>query len=349
MTAPDVPLQGYALELEILPRSVSLLSGDAAQFVAYGRYSDGSSEPTAVQWTATGGTIDANGLFRASGGAGIVVVVAQQSGGLRLADTSVVSIVDSPGQPPPPEGPGGFHEPAGLALVNARGFGSLAQDAADAVGADGWDPVESRYHNFSVKADTAAPLSATPVLETRYPAGMPGGVAPGTMQVLWSQSRSYRKLYHRFAFKVSDGFVGHATTTNKLFHIWVGGQNRVFYRVVGSGSGGMSFQVALQGSPDARTRFPANTGPGSTTVVRGRWYLAEVYLELNSAGVPDGTIDIWVDGVHTGHYTDVMFLGGTEAWMNWHQVQWSPTWGGGGGTVPADQFIWLDHSFVSAR
>ncbi|MGH7561478.1 MAG: hypothetical protein ACRENB_10705 [Gemmatimonadales bacterium] len=352
ITDPEIPLQGYALELAILPRTVTLLRGDAAQFVAYGQYSDGSSEPVPVNWTTTGGSIDGSGLFRAGGAGSIALVVAQQTGGHHLADTALVSIVDSASAPPPPpdpEIPGAFHEPGGLTPFNTRSFNSIAANESDRIGSEGWDPVEARWRTFSIVRDTTAPLSSASVVETRFPAGMIGGVSPGVMQHFWPQSRGTRELYHRFAFKLSDNFFGHPTSTNKLFHIWVGGQNRAFSRVVGAGTGGMTFQMALQGVPDQRTRFPANTGVGPTTVVRGRWYLVEVYLRLNTPGVPDGVIDTWVDGVHTGHYTDVLFLGSTEGWMTWHQIQWSATWGGGGSNVPADQFIWLDHSYASAR
>ncbi|MGH7559690.1 MAG: hypothetical protein ACRENB_01590, partial [Gemmatimonadales bacterium] len=324
------------------PASATVLTGGAQQFTAQAQYSDGTTGIVPVTWSATGGTISSIGLYVAGSTPGTYRVISTEQGG--KADTSVVTVVV-----PLPPSPGGFNEPAGLGALNTRGFNSVAADDYDKTGAEGWDAVEGRSLNFTVVADAAAPLSASKVMQTRYPAGMNGGVAPGTGQYSWSPGAGHRKLYHRFAIKASSNFAGHSTTTNKLFHIWVGGQNRVFYRLVGSGSNALDFQVALQGVPDARTRFTRNVAGTSSIITRGQWYTVEVVLQLNTAGVADGTIDFWINGSHIGRYTDVQFLGGGEGAMTFHQIQWSPTWGGGGGTVPADMYLWLDHSYASAR
>jgi hypothetical protein len=30
-------------------------------------------------------------------------------------------------------------------------------------------------------------------------------------------------------------------------------------------------------------------------------------------------------------------------------MRWDPTWGGLGGTVPADQYMYLDHIYISGK
>ncbi|MGH7559688.1 MAG: hypothetical protein ACRENB_01580 [Gemmatimonadales bacterium] len=181
---------------------------------------------------------------------------------------------------------------------------------------------------------------------TQYRGGFRGGRAPGTAQFPLPRGARIRRLYHRFAIRVGEGFVGHPTSTNKLFHIWVGGENRVFYRAVGAGRGRLEFQVALQGVPDARTRFRANIGM-PTVLTRGSWHVIEVLLQLNSAGSRNGTIEFWMDGRPGGRYADVEFLGPHEGNRVWTQVQWSPTWGGGGSVVAFPFQLGLDHAYLS--
>lgn len=250
--------------------------------------------------------------------------------------------------------PGAWHEPAGLALITDRPFNSLASTTSDTKGAEGWDPIEARYPNFAIVQDPTAPLSPPNVLRTRYPAGFGGGSAPGTLQdnnARWVTPGRYRTLYHRFAVKLDPHFVGHPTSTNKLFHVWVGADpgsagNRIFYRAVCAGSAPCDFQVALQGAPDARTRFPANVGNG--VMGRGVWITYEVELALNTPGQSDGRLDVWTDGQLTHHYTDLEIAGPGET-LVYQQIQWSPTWGGGGSTVPATFDVWLDGVVAAGR
>ncbi|HEV8600373.1 MAG TPA: Ig-like domain-containing protein, partial [Gemmatimonadales bacterium] len=81
--------------LVLTPASVAMFSGGQQQFSATGQYSNGTSAPLAVNWSATGGAISAAGLYAAGGTAGSFRVVATDplSG---KADTSTVSISLAP-------------------------------------------------------------------------------------------------------------------------------------------------------------------------------------------------------------------------------------------------------------
>jgi hypothetical protein len=214
---------------------------------------------------------------------------------------------------------------------------------------DGWDNIEANYPKLRITQDVAAPLTPTAVLETFYPATQVAGTAPGTAQRFWTTP--YRHFYVRFAVKLSSNWIGNQSTTNKLFHVWVGGNgvadgNRIFYRAVCAGTGRCDFQVALQGSPDARTRFPANLGSG--TMTRGQWYTYEVEHILNTPGQANGVIRVWTDHVLTHQYLDVVNQSATEN-IGVRQLQWSPTYGGGGASPGVDQYIWLDHTYASGK
>jgi subtilase family serine protease len=69
-------------------------------------------------------------------------------------------------------------------------------------------------------------------------------------------------------------------------------------------------------------------------------------FKANSAGTADGTVDWWLDGVHVGSYTGIQFASGAATWS---AMKWNPTWGGLGGTVPADMYESMDHIYVSGK
>ncbi|HET7233944.1 MAG TPA: hypothetical protein VFJ16_28290 [Longimicrobium sp.] len=80
----------------VTPAATSVAAGGTAQFGATGTFSNGSSAPVPVTWTATGGTISATGLYTAGQAAGVFRVTATAAGGLAAtADVTVTA-------PPPP-------------------------------------------------------------------------------------------------------------------------------------------------------------------------------------------------------------------------------------------------------
>jgi hypothetical protein len=87
-TAPPV-LQAVILT----PGSSSMLIGGTQQLSVSGQWSDGSTTTPSVTYSATGGSINANGLYTAGSTAGTFRVIARQSGGT-LADTGVVTVLD---------------------------------------------------------------------------------------------------------------------------------------------------------------------------------------------------------------------------------------------------------------
>jgi hypothetical protein len=77
-----------------MPGSITLASAATKQFSAYGRTTAGDSVAVSVVFTATGGTVTAQGLYTAGPTAGSFRVIATAEG---LADTSVVTVTTSLG------------------------------------------------------------------------------------------------------------------------------------------------------------------------------------------------------------------------------------------------------------
>jgi hypothetical protein len=78
-------------ELILLPESATLYTGEAQQFTALGRLSSGDTVETEATFSASGGTVSADGRYVAGAAAGDYEVVATQVGGA-LADTAAVTV-----------------------------------------------------------------------------------------------------------------------------------------------------------------------------------------------------------------------------------------------------------------
>lgn len=79
--------------LDVSPNLATVAGGQTRQFTANGIWSDGTSAPTEVLWSSTGGGISAAGLYTAGSTAGHFRVVGRTPDGL-LADTSVVTVTE---------------------------------------------------------------------------------------------------------------------------------------------------------------------------------------------------------------------------------------------------------------
>jgi hypothetical protein len=120
----------------VSPRLMTLEGNQSVRFAAYGSYLPGSSELTAIEWTATGGSIGTDGSYT-SGGEGEFKVIGKKKGWANRApptDTAVVIVV-----PPQPTvigldvTPTDESTPAGT-MVQFRALGWLSDSSQVAVG-----------------------------------------------------------------------------------------------------------------------------------------------------------------------------------------------------------------------
>jgi hypothetical protein len=79
------------LAVVVAPETATVAAGGAVQFAASGRMSNGTAQPVAVTWTATGGVVSGTGLYTAGAlpGSGFRVIATGPGG---LADTSAVTV-----------------------------------------------------------------------------------------------------------------------------------------------------------------------------------------------------------------------------------------------------------------
>jgi hypothetical protein len=79
----------------------------------------------------------------------------------------------------------------------------------------------------------------------------------------------------------------------------------------------------------------------------GVWHQWEAVLILNNLGQSDGIFEMWIDGIKIMNYSNVEYIraGLTQKFNTWI---WNPTWGGGSGPVKTrDDYILIDHVYIS--
>jgi len=288
----------------------------------------------AIAWQSSNtgvATESASGLSSgvAAGTSQITATSEGMTGGASLTVQTVVV--------PPPTG---TNEPSGMTVLTERSFSALNEN--------GW--TNTGGSSYAIVADASAPKSPSSVGQIKFPAGFGSGNAPVVLEKAWSSVN--KTLYVSFWVKFSSNWDGNDSGVNKIFHFWIGGSNRLVLNARGVGSGRLLTEVELQGikaggNYDAGTTalFTANLGP-TGELVRNQWLHWEAVFVGNSSGAADGTVDWWADGVKVGHYSGLQFVSGAGLW---EELEWSPTYGGFGAAVPADQYQWIDHIYISGK
>ena len=332
-TATVVPVASVSVS----PASSSILVGATVQLSA--TTLDGSNNVLTgrvVTWSSANAgiaSVGSNGLVSAVS-AGTTQVTATSEGKSGSATITVTAI-----PPPPPSG--SWNEPTGMTFIDQRPFNSLAENAAPHVPA--WDTDNS----LSIVQDATAPISPSSVIRATYPAGFAAGSAPGHAGVAFT---GYKTFYIRFAAKLSLNWFGEDSGFCKYFYVWQNGSlEGFFFASHGTGTAPLEPYAMLQGIakfPSGNGNWAPNLVP-SAQIIRGQWQVYEFVLVGNSAGVADGSVDWYLDGVHIGSVGGIQWTTGASVFT---QMDFRPIWGGTGTTlVPATQTMDWDHVYMSGK
>lgn len=103
----------------------------------------------------------------------------------------------------------------------------------------------------------------------------------------------------------------------------------------------LTFTQQLWNAPGTQNRYPNR---GSVSIQKNRWYWLEIHSRLNTVGQANGFLEIWLDDALIMQHNDVTYrTTNTTIGSFLH----SPEWGGGGGTINQNQYIWFDHTVLS--
>ncbi|HEX2781674.1 MAG TPA: Ig-like domain-containing protein [Gemmatimonadaceae bacterium] len=229
--------------------------------------------------------------------------------------------------------PGWTNQPSGLQPVSERAFSALSES--------GWHDGASA--NFSIVDDSTAPRSALRVGEARFPTGFASGNAPMTSYV--DVPGQAPAVYMAFWLELSPNFQG---IQNRILWFSIGDRNRVILSAGGtSNSGTLRPVLELRNAVRGPAGALAPNVDVTAEVRRGQWQKWEVVIRANSAANADGAIDLWVDGTKSSSYGGIQFVNATEG-HSWQSIAWAPYWNGSGSTVPAGQYMRMDHAYVAA-
>jgi len=234
------------------------------------------------------------------------------------------------------------NEPIDFIMITERSFDSLEEN--------GWGYISyTSPDNYKIVSDVSAPYSPNNIGQITYVAGRGGGGEPAKTYVNWNPSKP-KKLYVSSWIKLSDNWQGHDTLINKLFYAQIGEGNvlsRFFLHARGANSGTLSPCGMTQGTPlgDQRLLCP---NLGSANIERGMWHQYELLLVDNTGDNYDGEYHLWVDGVKVAEYKDIIWTNGTER-KGWRGFEWTPIWGGIGDVIEQEQYMWMDHVYISGK
>jgi hypothetical protein len=155
-TVVVVPPPTDLVGIEASPDSVALAAGASHTFTALGLLADGTTTSVGVTWTATGGAIDAGGVFTAGNAGGKFRVVATKSSGT-LADTADVTIT--------------VPEPTLASVILTPGSASLVSSGTQKFAAYGRNSAGDSVGVAITYAATGGTISSTGL----YTAGSTGG------------------------------------------------------------------------------------------------------------------------------------------------------------------------------
>ena len=342
----------------VTPGAVALALGASQQFSVAVSWSDNASHPYLTTYSTNGGIVSSNGLYSAPSTPGTFIVVATCNCG--FADTSVVTVLGggSPPPPPPPPSPSGGNEPPGYVRFGEMGCGSVPTDftrtwkmMTGVIAGNWW----MYGRNFGTAQDSLAPKSPSATCQIKYPAGLPAGVSPAAQFWMEFGGSHYSEVYESGWFRLGDnnGFETQMIGV-KIWGYWsVGDPSKTdqLYMVLDGNGVGTAVMTDwkiwfAQQSVTASRRLSQNI-VSTSPVHAGRWQRYEMVMKLNTIGVADGVLRVWVDGVKVLEHRDVVWRNAAYP-RGFFGKKVDPVWGGQGGAAKSrDDYLYFDHIYMS--
>lgn len=222
-----------------------------------------------------------------------------------------------------------------------RGFSALVED--------GWTN-GSESPPFTIVSDATSPKTPSNVMRTTYPPGSSPGESPSNVHTQKTIT-AFAKVYICLAAKLSSNWVGNGSQVNKYGFLWTAPELHPSFFFGAHGSDSDPLQ------PYAFTQNLINLGGGfffdpnlvpSAEIVRGQWHVYEYFVQGNTAGTGNGTVDWYLDGVHVGSATGIQWTTGATAF---DVISYYPIWGGGNPSpaITVTQTMDWDHIYVSGK
>src|SRR5438552_2416879 len=355
VTSLPPPPPAPVASVVVSPASASVPVGATVQLTASLKDASGNvlTGRTIAWGTSAAGvaTVSASGLVTGSA-AGTATITATSEG---KSGTALIVVASAP---PPGTNP---NEPSGYTRIAEHHFSTpITQSTPSATGLMGlWaidDP--TLLPNMTYAVDLGAPRSAPQVFQGKFPAGLQGGFTSIKWQG-WdaaADGNSYgtemREIYLSMWIKiVGPDYENQPVAGTKMGFFG--------YAEPKSSPGNQGVPKIKVDSPQIRSDFNLRFEQQNTVdrildqnvdtrrlMTCGVWHRWEMVLRLNTLGVTDGVLRWWVDGTLIMDYSDVTYItpGNT---LGFYTFKFWPYWGGIGGSKTRDDYMQVDHIYIS--
>lgn len=218
---------------------------------------------------------------------------------------------------------------------------SLNDQSWNQVTGGGWNYLRrSSSKDGDIVVDSTAPFSPPNVLRIVFTPDMRRDHEPS---VYWIPLPKVKEVRTVWWIKLSPNWTPSPAGGGKMtfLHAWPNGQGQVYTAFHGSQAPHWII-VNTEWAPYGQKIWAPNVS--RTQISYNRWYGIDWYVKWESSpGAGDGILRWWVDGKLNGEYTDVEFpVNG----IGFQQFEFAPTLQN---PPPADQYMYVDHTGISAR
>ncbi|MEZ4586460.1 MAG: hypothetical protein R2909_08690 [Gemmatimonadales bacterium] len=277
------------VSLSITPSSATLQPGGNQQFAVIGQWSDGSSSPPQVVYSATGGSINSSGRYTAPQTTGSYLVVARHATGIR-ADTAVVTVQGGSGSG---SGAPWFEEDFSYSSTSAL----LAYPNAN------WSGVNEDVNKNRISLDASGPPVGGKSMKYSFPdrTGDPNLCHDYTIGRNLKFPSTEREVWFEVWFKFQPGFETHVPACNGVSinaYKFVFGrvQSGRFGATVGVYPNSHSYTIEAPSGQVFQGKGPSSIDYASIT--DGQWHLIQWHIRTSSSnGVANGYMETRIDGV----------------------------------------------------
>jgi hypothetical protein len=331
------PEESVVASITVTLASSSIAAGQTTQVTADVYNRRGSEIDRVVQWASSNpsvATVSNTGLVQALAPGSASITATRRD----VTGSATLTVLDGSGPPPPT---GSSNEPSGMTLLSDRQFNAIDEL--------GWD--DGGGSGGAIIQDATAPRSQPNILRTTLPAGFRAGSGSYSGDFNFAASRT---LYVAYWARVSSNWQGPDAGINKQFYVYTStGEPSVVFAINGVNSDPLTPVVEGQdiirggaGHGDAQN---PDWGPNlvpSARVPRGEWYQVEATIVGNTAGAADGSIDIYVNGVHVASYANIQFTSGAARWALFHYTN---IWTGVAAVTRQAQTLDFDEIYLSGK
>jgi len=203
---------------------------------------------------------------------------------------------------------------------------------------NGWNV--SDYENIDIVQDSSS-YNPPNVLQIRFPAGFRDGGEPA---FTYFPNLNVKEIYIGFWLKIEKDYYQH-DVVQKLIYLRIKNTNDNIYLGIKK-DGSLIFTEQPTWTSHRNLYANLNTSYGKITP--GLWQWIEVHSVMNSPGVKDGVVELWVDGVKTHSYNDVALAKSDINNPVFSTVIIRPIFGGNKGIInQREWYMWFDFTILS--